>query len=460
MAEKRKNGPHGPGGPGPRDFRKPKNAGRTISTLLGYVGKSKWLLGVVAVCLVLNVGCSIGGSYMLRPLINDCIIPGDYPRLARMLAVLAGIYVCAALLSYTYARIMVHVSQRTTHAIRQDLFAKMQRLPLSYFDTHTHGELMSRYTNDIETITEILNNGMISLISGGLTFIGVVAMMLYLSPALFLVSVFSMGLMMVVVMTVGRRSRRYFSAQQRDLGVINGYIEEMIEGQKVIKVFTHERAAKAGFDVRNEAYRRSAVNAQSFAGAMMPAMGNLSHINYALTCCAGALLSIAMGLDLGSLVVYLQYTRQFSQPISQMSQQVNNLLAAIAGAERVFEVMETAPEIDEGRVTLVRDGSGWAWKKPDGALVPLRGDVRFQDVVFRYVPEKAVLQGISLYAKPGQKIAFVGSTGAGKTTITNLINRFYEIESGLITYDGIDVRDIRKESLRRSLGIRPLAKLS
>ena len=453
MAEKRKNGPHGPGGPGPRDFRKPKNAGRTISTLLGYVGKSKWLLGVVAVCLVLNVGCSIDGSYMLRPLINDCIIPGDYPRLARMLAVLAGIYVCAALLSYTYARIMVHVSQRTTHAIRQDLFAKMQRLPLSYFDTHTHGELMSRYTNDIETITEILNNGMISLISGGLTFIGVVAMMLYLSPALFLVSVFSMGLMMVVVMTVGRRSRRYFSAQQRDLGVINGYIEEMIEGQKVIKVFTHERAAKAGFDVRNEAYRRSAVNAQSFAGAMMPAMGNLSHINYALTCCAGALLSIAMGLDLGSLVVYLQYTRQFSQPISQMSQQVNNLLAAIAGAERVFEVMETAPEIDEGRVTLVRDGSGWAWKKPDGALVPLRGDVRFQDVVFRYVPEKAVLQGISLYAKPGQKIAFVGSTGAGKTTITNLINRFYEIESGLITYDGIDVRDIRKESLRRSLGI-------
>ena len=453
MAEKRKNGPHGPGGPGPRDFRKPKNAGRTISTLLGYVGKSKWLLGVVAVCLVLNVGCSIGGSYMLRPLINDCIIPGDYPRLARMLAVLAGIYVCAALLSYTYARIMVHVSQRTTHAIRQDLFAKMQRLPLSYFDTHTHGELMSRYTNDIETITEILNNGMISLISGGLTFIGVVAMMLYLSPALFLVSVFSMGLMMVVVMTVGRRSRRYFSAQQRDLGVINGYIEEMIEGQKVIKVFTHERAAKAGFDVRNEAYRRSAVNAQSFAGAMMPAMGNLSHINYALTCCAGALLSIAMGLDLGSLVVYLQYTRQFSQPISQMSQQVNNLLAAIAGAERVFEVMETAPEIDEGRVTLVRDSSGWAWKKPDGALVPLRGDVRFQDVVFRYVPEKAVLQGISLYAKPGQKIAFVGSTGAGKTTITNLINRFYEIESGLITYDGIDVRDIRKESLRRSLGV-------
>ena len=268
-------------------------------------------------------------------------------------------------------------------------------------------------------------------------------------------------------MTIGKRSRQYFMAQQRDLGIINGYIEEMIEGQKVIKVFNHESAAKEGFYTRNDAYQHSATNAQSFAGAMMPAMGNISHINYALTCCTGALLSIAFGFDLGALLVYLQYTRQVSQPITQISQQVNNVLAAIAGAERVFEVMETAPETDEGKVTLVNvscaaDGSlteskgrsdGWAWKKPDGGLVPLRGDVRFKDVVFSYVPEKTILHGISLYAKPGQKIAFVGSTGAGKTTITNLINRFYEIDSGLITYDGIDVKDIRKESLRRSLGI-------
>ena len=256
-------------------------------------------------------------------------------------------------------------------------------------------------------------------------------------------------------------------AQQRDIGIVNGYIEEMIEGQKVIKVFNHEAKAKEGFAVLNENYRKSATNAQSFSGSMMPAMGNISHINYALTCCVGALLSISMGFDLGSLVVYLQYTRQVSQPISQMSQQVNNLLAAIAGAERVFEVMETAPEIDEGKTTLVHvshaaDGSiteqaqrgdGWAWKKPDGTLIPLKGDVRFKDVVFSYVPEKTILHGISLYAKPGQKIAFVGSTGAGKTTITNLINRFYEIDSGLITYDGIDVKEISKESLRRSLGI-------
>ena len=459
MAELRKRGPggpgHGPGGPGgPRGgFQKPKDMGRTIRTLLGYVGKSKWLLLLVAVCLVLNTACSIGGSYLLRPLIDECIVPGDYPRLAKTLALMACVYLCAAALGYTYSRIMVHVSQTATHAIRRDLFAKMQRLPLRYFDTHTHGELMSRYTNDIETLTEILQNGMVSLVSGTLTFVGVVAMMLYLSPLLFLVTLFSLGLMLLVVMTVGKRSRRYFMAQQRDLGEVNGYIEEMIEGQKVIKVFNHESKAKAGFQERNERYRRSATNAQSFAGAMMPAMGNISHINYALTCCTGALLSIALGLDLGALVVYLQYTRQVSQPIGQVSQQVNSILAAIAGAERVFEVMEAAPEVDEGKVTLIRDGGGWAWRKPDGALVPLRGDVRFENVVFGYTPEKTILHGITLYAKPGQKIAFVGSTGAGKTTITNLINRFYEIDSGLITYDGIDVRDIEKESLRRSLGI-------
>ena len=471
MAETRKNGPRGPRGHGPGGprggFQKPKDMRKTVGTLMGYIGRSKWLLVVVVICLVLNTACSIGGSYMLRPLIDECIVPGDYPRLARTLALMAGIYICAALLSYTYSRIMVHIAQTATHTIRRDLFAKMQGLPLSYFDTHTHGELMSRYTNDIDTLTEILQNGMVSLISGVLTFVGVVAMMLYLSPLLFLVTVFSLGLMLVVIMTVGKRSRRYFMAQQKDLGEVNGYIEEMIEGQKVIKVFNHEAKARDGFALRNENYRQSATNAHSFAGAMMPAMGNISHINYALTCCVGAMLSIAVGLDLGSLVVYLQYTRQVSQPISQVSQQVNNILAAIAGAERVFEVMEAAPEVDSGKVTLVNvscgaDGSlteakersdGWAWKKPDGRLVPLKGDVRFQDVVFSYVPEKTILHGISLYAKPGQKIAFVGSTGAGKTTITNLINRFYEIDSGLITYDGIDVKDISKESLRRSLGI-------
>ncbi len=465
MANMPKRGPGGPGGR--HGYQKPKNMRKTVGILMGYLGRSKWLLVLVAVCVVLNTACSIGGAYFIKPLINDCIVPGDYQKLAKMLVLMALVYIASATLSFTYSRLMVHVSQKTTYAIRRDLFDKMQKLPLSFFDAHTHGELMSRYTNDIDTINEILNNGLVNVVSGALTFVGVVAVMLYLSPLLFLVTVFSLGLMMVVIMTIGKRSRRYFIAQQRDLGIINGYIEEMIEGQKVIKVFNHENAAKDGFRERNEAYQRSATNAQAFASSMMPFMGNISHINYALTCCVGALLSIAMGFDLGSLVVYLGYVNRVSQPVSQMSQQVNSLLAAIAGAERVFEVMETVPEIDEGRTTLVNvrraadgtlveqeaRGDGWAWKKPDGALVPLTGDVRFKDVVFSYVPEKTVLHGISLYAKPGQKIAFVGSTGAGKTTITNLINRFYEIDSGLITYDGIDVRDISKESLRRSLGI-------
>ena len=457
----------GPGGRNRHGYQKPKNMGKTLKKLMEYLGRSKWLLIIVAVCLVLYSVCTIGGSYLLKPLVNDAIIPGDFAKLAQTLALMACIYIAAAGFSFAYSRIMVHVSQKTSYALRRDLFAKMQTLPLSYFDTHTHGELMSRYTNDIETITEIMNNGLASLISGGLTFVGVVLMMVITSPVLFLVTVFCLGLMLLVVMTVGKRSRYFFAEQQRDIGIVNGYIEEMIEGQKVIKVFNHEEKARQGFAQRNEAYRRSATAAQSFAGAIMPAMGNISHINYALTCCTGALLSIYMGLDLGSLVMYLQYVRQVSQPVGMISQQVNNVLAAIAGVERIFEVMEEASEIDEGKTILVNvrknsDGSltetaqrgdGWAWKRPDGTLVPLAGDVRFHDVVFSYVPGKTILHGISLYAKPGQKIAFVGSTGAGKTTITNLINRFYEIESGQITYDGIDVRDISKDSLRRSLGI-------
>ena len=457
----------GPGGRNRHGYQKPKNMGKTIKNLMSYLGRSKWLLLVVAVCLVLYSACTIGGSYLLKPLVNEAIIPGDFGKLARTLALMALIYIGAAVFSFAYSRIMVHVSQKTSYALRRDLFAKMQTLSLSYFDTHTHGELMSRYTNDIETITEIMNNGLASLVSGALTFVGVVAMMIITSPLLFLVTIFCLGLMLAVVMTVGKRSRYFFAEQQRDIGVVNGYIEEMIEGQKVIKVFNHEEKAREGFAQRNEAYRRSATAAQSFAGAIMPAMGNISHINYALTCCTGALLSIYMGLDLGSLVMYLQYVRQVSQPVGMISQQINNVLAAIAGAERIFEVMEEASETDEGKTTLVNvrkgpdgaleetaeRGGGWAWKQPDGSLVPLRGDVRFHDVVFSYVPGKTILHGISLYAKPGQKIAFVGSTGAGKTTITNLINRFYEIESGLITYDGIDVRDISKDSLRRSLGI-------
>ena len=465
MAENNtKRGPgHGPGGPR-GGFRKPKDLRGTLSKLMGYLGQYKALLVIVVILLFISAACSVAGSYLIKPLINDYILPGDFIGLAKMLCVMAGVYVVGAVCSYGYARIMVHVAQNTVAKLRADLFNKMQKLPLKFFDTHTHGELMSRYTNDIETVSEALNNSFASLISCSLTFVGTVVMMIVLSPILTAITAVMLGVMLLVVKTIG--GRRYFAAQQKAIGAVNGYIEEMIEGQKVIKVFNHEAAAKAGFTGLNDTYRDAATRAQAYAGAMMPAMGNLSHINYAITCCIGGLLAIRTG-DLGGLSAFLQYTKQVSQPITQISQQVNTILSAVAGAERVFEIMEAEPEVDDGKVTLERvkenpdgtiteadyDTGAWAWKKPDGSLVPLRGDVRFDHVVFGYDDRKIILHDISLFAKPGQKIAFVGSTGAGKTTITSLINRFYEIQSGTITYDGIDVRDIQKDSLRRSLGV-------
>ena len=475
MAEKKPISPqnggpgHGPGGgPGRHGYQKPKDLRGTLSKLMRYLGRYKAALCLVAVLLIISSACTVGGSYLIKPLINDYILPGDFPGLAKMLTVMGCVYLVGAVCSFGYARIMVHVSQNAVARIRKDLFDKMQSLPLKYFDTHTHGELMSRYTNDIETVSEALNNSFGSLISCTLNFLGTIAMMIVLSPLLTGITFIMLAVMLGVVKVIGGRSRRYFARQQAAIGAVNGYIEEMIEGQKVIKVFNHEEAAVAGFAGLNEDYRQAATRAQAYAGAMMPAMGNLSYINYAITCCVGAILAISGGsFRLGDLGAFLQYTRQVSQPITQISQQVNTILAAVAGAERVFEVMETEPEVDEGKVKLVRvseDHSGalqeasydtgeWAWKKADGTLVPLRGDVRFDHVVFGYDSRKTILHDISLYAKPGQKIAFVGSTGAGKTTITSLINRFYEIQSGTITYDGIDVRDIEKDSLRRSLGV-------
>ena len=459
-------GPHGPGHAPKGGFRKPKNMRGTLRKLMRYLGRYKAHLALVVILLFISSACTVGGSYLIKPLINDYILPGDFPGLAKMLGLMALVYIVGAVCSFGYARIMVHVSQNTVAKIRADLFDKMQGLPLKYFDAHTHGELMSRYTNDIETVSEALNNSFASVISCSLNFLGTIAMMLVLSPVLTLITFGALAVMLAVVKAVGGRSRQYFAAQQKAVGEVNGYIEEMIEGQKVIKVFNHESAAKEGFDQRNEAYRQAGTRAQIYAGIMMPVMGNLSYINYAVTCCVGGLLAIRSG-DLGGLAAFLQYTRQVSQPITQISQQVNTILSAVAGAERVFEVMEAQPEVDEGKVTLVRvtegrDGSltkadfdtgAWAWKKPDGELAPMRGDVRFDHVVFGYDEDQTVLHDVSLFAKPGQKIAFVGSTGAGKTTITNLINRFYEIRSGTITYDGIDVRDIEKDSLRRSLGV-------
>ncbi len=456
-------GRHGHGGHG---FQRPKDMKGTFKKLMRYVGRYKGSLVLVAVCLIVSSVASVATSYMLKPLLNNYIIPGDFPGLFRMLLLMGGLFALSSLCSYAYARIMVHVAQHTVAALRQDLFDRLQELPIRYYDRHQSGDLMSRFTNDIDTVSEMLNSSFASIISNVLTFVGTVVMMIVLNPWLTLITFLFLGLMAVVVKTVGGRSRTSFQRQQAALGAMNGYIEEMIEGQKVIKVFNHEDEAITRFTGLNNGYRDAATAAQAYAGMMMPAMGNLSKINYAVTCCVGGLLAIGGVFDVGSLGAYLLYVKQVSQPVGQISQQINTLLAAAAGAERIFAVMEEQPETDEGKTVIVRvekngdtltetaERTGhWAWKKPDGTLVELRGDVRFDHVSFSYDGEKTVLNDVSLFAKPGQKIAFVGSTGAGKTTITNLINRFYDVQQGTITYDGIDVKDIAKDSLRRSLGI-------
>ena len=456
-------GRHGHGGHG---FQRPKDMKGTFKKLMHYVGRYKGSLVLVAVCLIVSSVASVATSYMLKPLLNNYIIPGDFPGLFRMLLLMGGLFALSSLCSYAYARIMVHVAQHTVAALRQDLFDRLQELPIRYYDRHQSGDLMSRFTNDIDTVSEMLNSSFASIISNVLTFVGTVVMMIVLNPWLTLITFLFLGLMAVVVKTVGGRSRTSFQRQQAALGAMNGYIEEMIEGQKVIKVFNHEDEAISRFTGLNNGYRDAATAAQAYAGMMMPAMGNLSKINYAVTCCVGGLLAIGGVFDVGSLGAYLLYVKQVSQPVGQISQQINTLLAAAAGAERIFAVMEEQPETDEGKTVIVRvekngdtltetaERTGhWAWKKPDGTLVELRGDVRFDHVSFSYDGEKTVLNDVSLFAKPGQKIAFVGSTGAGKTTITNLINRFYDVQQGTITYDGIDVKDIAKDSLRRSLGI-------
>ena len=463
MAEtKRTGGGHGRN----HGYQRPKDMKGTFKKLMGYVGKYKGSLVLVAICLLISSAAGVATSYLLKPLLNDYIIPGDFPGLFKMLLVMGGMYLLSSLCSFAYARIMVHVAQHTVAALRQDLFNRLQQLPVSYYDRHQSGDLMSRFTNDIDTVSEMLNSSFASIISNVLTFVGTVVMMIVLNPWLTLITFLFLGLMGLVVKVIGGRSRANFQRQQAALGALNGYIEEMIEGQKVIKVFNHEGQAVERFTALNGDYRDAATAAQAYAGMMMPAMGNLSKINYAVTCCVGGLLAIGGVFDIGSLGAYLLYVKQVSQPVGQISQQINTLLAAAAGAERIFAVMDEQPETDEGKTVIVRvEKNGdtltetkrrtghWAWKKPDGTLVELRGDVRFDHVTFSYDGEKTVLNDVSLFAEPGQKIAFVGSTGAGKTTITNLINRFYDVQQGIITYDGIDVKDIAKDSLRRSLGI-------
>ena len=471
---KKINNPHD----GPRGgFQKPKDTRKTVRRLLHYIGTHPVMLVVAVLCVIASALASVAGTYIMRPIINSIAAAvsagqSNLPELGASIFRLFLLYLFAAGCYYLQGLMMVQVAQRGCNALRKDLFDHLQTLPLSYFDQHTHGELMSRFTNDADNVQQALEQSILQLISAACTFVGIVAMMLYLSRILFLITLIMLVLTLLVFQKLGGRSRAYYAKQQAALGELNGNIQETIEGLKVVKAFTHEPQAKADFNQLNENYREAASNAGFYSTCIMPVAGNLSNIGYAITAAFGGALAILAGFDIGGLVAYLTYSKQVSQPMNQISMQMTNILSALAGAERIFQVMDTEPEIDQGNVTLVpvqrgEDGvlqawesgrvTAWAWKIPqdDGTFqyVELKGDVRLKDVDFGYVPEKEVLHKVSVYAKPGQKIAFVGSTGAGKTTITNLINRFYEIQSGSIQYDGIDVTRIEKDSLRRSLGV-------
>ena len=435
-------------------YKRPKNTKKALAELFRYMGYHKWLLLVVAVLVFISTGANVAGTYLLKPVINQFILPGDIRGLICALTGMGIMYLCGALSTFGYNRLMVKTSQKVAADIRRDLFAHVQKLPLKYFDDHTHGELMSRFTNDVDTVQEALNNSFTMVIQSSLTLTGTVVMLLVLNVYMSLIVIVFLCIMFIFIKWNGRRSKEYYDRQQAYLADINGFVEEMAAGQKVEKVFNHEEEDLNVFREKNEALRRASTKALGYSGMMVPSIVSLSYANYAVSACAGGLLAIAGLMDLGSLAAYLVYVRQSAMPLNQFTQQVNFILSALAGAERIFEMMHEEPEIDEGKVRLVRASqTEYAWQDEKGDLTPLRGDVRFENVTFGYVPEKKVLDGISLYAKPGQKIAFVGSTGAGKTTIINLINRFYEIQGGRILYDGIDIREIRKDDLRRSLAM-------
>lgn len=435
-------------------YKRPKNTKKALAELFRYMGYHKWLLLVVAVLVFISTGANVAGTYLLKPVINQFILPGDIRGLICALTGMGIMYLCGALSTFGYNRLMVKTSQKVAADIRRDLFAHVQKLPLKYSDDHTHGELMSRFTNDVDTVQEALNNSFTMVIQSSLTLTGTVVMLLVLNVYMSLIVIVFLCIMFIFIKWNGRRSKEYYDRQQAYLADINGFVEEMAAGQKVEKVFNHEEEDLKVFREKNEALRKASTKALGYSGMMVPSIVSLSYANYAVSACAGGLLAIAGLMDLGSLAAYLVYVRQSAMPLNQFTQQVNFILSALAGAERIFEMMHEEPEIDEGKVRLVRTGkTEYAWQDEKGEQTPLRGDVRFENVTFGYVPGKKVLDRISLYAKPGQKIAFVGSTGAGKTTIINLINRFYEIQGGRILYDGIDIREIRKDDLRRSLAM-------
>jgi ATP-binding cassette subfamily B multidrug efflux pump len=463
-------------------YKRPKDTKKTLKHLFSYLGLHKWSFVCVAVLVFISAGANIAGTYLLKPVINHFIMPGDMSGLIKAVTGMGIMYFCGATCTLLYNRLMVKTSQKVIQEIRNDLFAHTQKLPLSYFDAHTHGELMSRFTNDVDTIQEAMNNSFAMIIQSFIMLTGTIIMMMVLSIQLSLIVIVFLIIMFFFIRFNGKHSKKYFNRQQAELGKINGFVQEMAEGQKVEKVFNHEEIDFNNFCKLNENLRKESTSALTFSGMMIPTIVSLSYLNYALSACVGGLLAIRGLIDLGSLSAYLVYVRQSAMPLNQFTQQVNFLLSALSGAERIFDMMDTEPEIDNGTVSLCNankseDGTltespvftgTFAWKVPEitndstglahtddvhYSYVELKGDVRFNNVVFGYTPQKKVLNDISLYAKPGHKIAFVGSTGAGKTTIVNLINRFYEIQSGTITYDGIDITNIKKDDLRRSLSM-------
>lgn len=445
--------------------KKPKNLKHTLRVFLSYLGRHKKMLAVVAVLVTISAGANLLGTYMIRPVVNG-LADGDVHTLLRGVLITALIFGCGALAAYGYTQTMVKAAQQVVYDIRRDLFEHVQTLPLQFFDSRRHGDIMSLFTNDIDTMADALNNSFAMVIQSFIQIVGTLTLLYILNWRLSLIVTVCYGIMFWYIKFSGKRSKGYYTKQQNSLGELNGYIEELISGQKVVKVFHHEEESFTEFCKKNEELRKAGTGAQGYAATMVPVVVSISYINYAIVAVLGGLLALHGKADIGSLASYLVFVRQAALPINQFTQQSNFLLSALAGAERVFDVMSLEPEIDEGKVELVnvkeengklvvcRETTGrWAWKRQDGTMTELKGDVRFENVDFGYTPDRMILKNISLYAKPGQKIAFVGSTGAGKTTITNLINRFYDVQGGAVVYDGIDVKDIEKDALRHSLGI-------
>ena len=445
--------------------KKPKNLKHTLRVFLSYLGRHKKMLAVVAVLVTISAGANLLGTYMIRPVVNG-LADGDVHTLLCGVLITALIFGCGALAAYGYMQTMVKAAQQVVFDIRRDLFEHVQTLPLQFFDSRRHGDIMSLFTNDIDTMADALNNSFAMVIQSFIQIVGTLTLLYILNWRLSLIVTVCYGIMFWYIKFSGKRSKGYYTKQQNSLGELNGYIEELITGQKVVKVFHHEEESFTEFCKKNEELWKAGTGAQGYAATMVPVVVSISYVNYAIVAVLGGLLALHGKADIGSLASYLVFVRQAALPINQFTQQSNFLLSALAGAERVFDVMSLKPEIDEGKVELVnvKEENGalavceettgrWAWKRPDGTMTELKGDVRFENVDFGYTADRLILKNISLYAKPGQKIAFVGSTGAGKTTITNLINRFYDVQGGAVVYDSIDVKDIEKDALRHSLGI-------